>query len=158
MRIAVVGDTHGRIEKIKKELRAQKPDYMFFTGDHYSDARRIAYHLKLGFDAVVGNCDARKAGSAEKLIEMAGKRFYIVHGHQYGVKHNLQSLYYRGKEVEADVVLFGHTHVPLCEEFDNLWLINPGSPSLPRMGKIGSYAMIKADSQVFSPEIIYLKT
>jgi len=26
------------------------------------------------------------------------------------------------------------------------------------MGKIGSYAMIKADSLVFSPEIIYLKT
>lgn len=157
MKIAVVGDTHGRIEKIKKELRAKKPDHMFFTGDHYSDARRIAYHLKLSFDAVIGNCDARNAGGEEKLIEMAGKRFYIVHGHQYGVKHSLQSLFYRGKEMEADVVLFGHTHVPLCQKIDNTWLINPGSPSLPRMGKIASYVMIKADPQLFIPEMIYMK-
>jgi diadenosine tetraphosphatase ApaH/serine/threonine PP2A family protein phosphatase len=35
---------------------------------------------------------------------------------------------------EADIVLLGHTHVPLEEKFDSKLLANPGSVGQPRDG------------------------
>ena len=32
----------------------------------------------------------------------------MCHGHKYGVKYGYNSIYYRGKEIGADIVLFGH--------------------------------------------------
>lgn len=154
MRIAVVGDTHARIEAAKRELLKVKPDFMLFTGDFYADAVRLASHVGIPYRAVAGNCDAASAGPAELLVELAEKRFYMVHGHQYGVKLGLQSLYYRGLEQEADVVLFGHTHLPCCELIDNVWLINPGSPSRPRGGARPSYCLIDIDRNTLVPRII----
>lgn len=154
LRIAVVGDTHARIETAKRELLNTNPDYMLFTGDFYADAVRLAHHLDVPYYAVTGNCDASNAGPAEQLLELGGKRFYMVHGHQYGVKLGLQSLYYRGKEKEADAVLFGHTHVPCCELVDNLWMMNPGSPSRPRMGGKGTYGLIDINDNQLIARII----
>lgn len=154
MRIAVVGDTHGKIEPVKRELSKVKPDYMLFTGDFYGDARRLSHHAGVSYQAVAGNCDAADAGPHEIIAELAGKRFYMVHGHQYGVKLGLQSLLYRGQEQEADVVLFGHTHVPCCEMVDNIWLINPGSASRPRGGGSASWCLIDVDDKTLIPRII----
>ena len=39
-----------------------------------------------------------------------------------------------GEEKQADVVIFGHIHVPVCVEEDGILLVNPGSPSRPRNG------------------------
>lgn len=156
MRIAVVGDTHAKIEKIKKELEKLKPDYMLFTGDYFPDAKRLAHHLALDYSAVTGNCDPRSSAGEEQVLELAGKRFYIVHGHQYGVKRSLNSLYYRGQELGANAVIFGHTHVPCCEKIDDMWLINPGSPSHPRLGKKGSYVFAEITNGILLPQIIYL--
>ncbi len=156
MRIAVVGDTHGKIEKIKKELEKLKPEYLIFTGDYFADAKRLAHHLELNYSGVTGNCDPRSSIPQEQVLELAGKRFYIVHGHQYGVKRSLNSLYFRGQELGADVVIFGHTHVPCCEKVGDMWLINPGSPSLPRLGKEGSYIFMGISNNSLIPQIIYL--
>ena len=41
---------------------------------------------------------------------------------------------YWGEEKQADVVVFGHIHVPVNREADGILLINPGSPSRPRNG------------------------
>ena len=56
----------------------------------------------------------------------------MTHGHRYNVRFNYTSLYYKGLELKADIVLFGHTHVPLNIKENNLIIMNPGSPSLPR--------------------------
>ena len=36
--------------------------------------------------------------SRMNLVELAGRRIYIVHGHQYGVKRGFEQHYYRGLE------------------------------------------------------------
>ena len=64
-----------------------------------------------------------------------GKKIFMCHGHRYGVKYSYNSIYYRGKEVGADIVLFGHSHLPIIEECDGLTLMNPGSIS-HGMGRI----------------------
>jgi hypothetical protein len=158
LRIAVVGDTHGKIERIKKSLHLIQIDHMLFTGDYYSDGEKIACFLGIDFHGVAGNCDPGLPTTKELCLDLAGKSFYIVHGHRYGVKRGLKSLFYRGKEVGADVVLFGHTHIPFCKKIDNIWMINPGSPSQPRGGQRRSYALLEIKDNILSPEIVYLKS
>ena len=156
MKIAVIGDTHGRIENIRRELKTIKPELIFFTGDFLSDAKRIYHHLGVTLHAVAGNCDFHDSGPAERILDLEGKRFYMVHGHQYGVKNSVNSLYYRGLELNADVVLFGHTHIPFCEQIEDIWLINPGSPSRPRLDKKGSYALLYLEKGKIEAAIEYI--
>ncbi len=154
MLIAVTGDTHGRIDAVKSELEGKKPDYLLHTGDFYADGIRLAYHLGIDFAGVRGNCDTGKRGKQEEILDLAGYRFCIIHGHQHRVKTSLNNVYYYGQEIGADVVVFGHTHVPCCEFQDGIWLINPGSPSLPRSLSMGSYVLIQAEKDILIPEII----
>jgi hypothetical protein len=157
VRIAVIGDTHGRITGICRALAKNPPDHLIHTGDFYADACKIAETLNRPFHAVSGNCDAKKDGPAELLLKLAGRRIYVVHGHQYGVKKNLNNIYYRGQEMEADIVIFGHTHVPFCEKLGELWLLNPGSASRPRLTKLGRYICLNVEEQAINPEICKIK-
>ena len=38
-----------------------------------------------------------------------------------------------------DILLHGHTHVPVCEKFDTHTYINPGSVSIPKENSQNSY-------------------
>jgi putative phosphoesterase len=156
MRLAVVGDTHGKIDIITRELRLLKPHCLFFTGDHYQDGKKIAQQLKVTLFGVSGNCDHHTRGSMEKTVEIEGSRYLISHGHQYGVKSNLNRIFYRGQELGVNAVIFGHTHVACCERIEDMWLINPGSPSYPRLGQ-GSYVVISAENGSLNPAIIKIQ-
>ncbi|HWP96109.1 MAG TPA: metallophosphoesterase [Syntrophomonadaceae bacterium] len=155
MRIAIVADTHGRIDGIQKQLKKEKPELIFFAGDYLSDARRLSHHLGIGAEAVLGNCDRLSSGEWERQVIVAGCRFYIVHGHQYGVKSSLNTIYYRGQELEADAVVFGHTHIPCCQQVERMWLLNPGSAARPRIGKQPSYILLQVDENTIHPELKY---
>lgn len=65
-------------------------------------------------------------------MKIENKKFFITHGHKYGVKMGLNNIFYKGKESEVDAVLFGHTHIKIISKEDGLWIINPGSPFLPK--------------------------
>lgn len=135
-------------------MQMLKPDHLFFTGDFYNDGLKLARRLNIGWTGVTGNCDFGSKGRQEQLVTYAGQSFYLIHGHQYGAKRSLVSLFYRGLEVGANVVLFGHTHVPVCERIDGIWMINPGSASLPRYGSGCSYALIDLGEDDLHPRII----
>jgi putative phosphoesterase len=52
-----------------------------------------------------------------------------------------------GKENEADVVIFGHSHKELIDTSDKPFLLNPGSISLPRNRELQkSYAIIEIEN------------
>lgn len=131
-RIGVLGDTHGEWRHTIPALAALKADRLLHTGDHYSDAQQMARALKLEVNAVLGNCDFLTSGPKEEILEVAGKRIFLTHGHLYGVKKGLLNLYYRGKEAEAELVVFGHTHAWTLEKMEDILLFNPGSASRPR--------------------------
>lgn len=156
MLLAVVGDTHGRIDRVQTALKDKKPDYLLFTGDFYGDGVQLARSLKVPFAGVRGNSDLVRKGKKEQILDLEGCRIYIVHGHQYGVKRSLNNLWYRGEEVKADLVLFGHTHIPWSEQIEGRWLFNPGSPAYPRNQNPGSYGLISLENHLISPQIVIL--
>ncbi|QGT98879.1 hypothetical protein SYNTR_0286 [Candidatus Syntrophocurvum alkaliphilum] len=156
MKIFVVGDTHGSITKVQKKIENIKPDYIFFTGDHYSDGLELAQNNNIEFKGVVGNCDRYSSGPEDSIIDLEGVRFYLTHGHNYGVKSNLNRLYYKAEELNANIVIFGHTHISYCEKINNIWMLNPGSASRPRKSPRGTFALIEINNQSIDIKILDL--
>jgi putative phosphoesterase len=143
LRIVVFSDTHkdlGLAEKVLKNTGTH--DLLLHAGDHYRDAFSLGEKFNIQTKAVVGNCDFFSSGPEEELIELGLHTLLLVHGHQHGVKNNLQRLYYRSQEVGANIVVFGHTHMPLYIVENNIHFLNPGSLTLPRGNSKPSYGLI----------------
>lgn len=133
MRIVVVSDTHRSINSFLNKIKTMpKPDLIIHLGDYTSDGERIEKDLGVNVVQVKGNCDVGFSYKEEELIEVQGKKIFLTHGHMYSVTMNSNSLYYRGLELGADIVLYGHTHVAEIIREENLIIMNPGSPSSPR--------------------------
>ena len=89
---------------------------------------------------VRGNCDCEVDQMvlqfpilADYAVLDAGERLiYATHGHVYN-PDKLPAL------KQGDVLLFGHTHVPLHTEKDGILCMNPGSVSIPKEGSAHGY-------------------
>ena len=77
--------------------------------------------------AVSGNCDFFSDYPNERLVNLDGTLIFLTHGNKYGVKSTLNYLKEKAKEEQADIVLFGHTHIPYVEEWHNIYFANPGT-------------------------------
>lgn len=134
MKILIVSDTHGYIDNIIDMVkREEKPDMIFHLGDYVKDGIKIGKELKIPTKIVRGNGDySEDYFNYEEIVEVKGKKIFLTHGHKYNVNFSIDRLYYRGKELNADYILFGHTHVPIISTLDNMIIMNPGSSHLPR--------------------------
>lgn len=128
MKILIFSDSHRYIEPMVTAVIGEKPDQIIHLGDLESDAEELAGRFPMTpVASVPGNCDLFTSGERYKLIELCGKRFFITHGHHYGVKAGLERLINTALAARADVALFGHTHAPHFEEAGGMLVINPGS-------------------------------
>lgn len=133
--IAVVSDTHNYssiLNTVSEEI--QQADILIHLGDVVDDADYLAEDFQGRVINVRGNCDLNSRVPSELLEIIEGTRVFITHGHNYNVKEDLLRLKYRAQEVEADIVLYGHTHVANIEYEYGIWFMNPGSPSICRVG------------------------
>lgn len=144
MKIGVISDTHGDVNKAKEAIAHMgEIQLLIHLGDHYDDGMKLKEKLHVPLVAIKGNCDSDPGAEAEIVKEIGSHKFLLVHGHQYGVKVDLNRLYYRAMELGCDVALYGHTHVPISITYGNLLILNPGSPSLPRGGSKASYGLVE---------------
>ena len=74
-----------------------------------------------------GNCDWGSTLPATEELCLEGKRIFMTHGHLYQVKMGYYPIYCAAREKKADILLFGHTHVPMQDYDDGLYVLNPGS-------------------------------
>lgn len=133
MRIAVVSDSHNNKEAVALAKKAIADcDALLFLGDGENDLEELTEGFKGQVYAVSGNCDFKMINPMERLIVLNGKRIYMTHGNRYNVSFGFNSIYYRGREVDADIVLFGHTHIPVIKHETEMLLMNPGSVSSGR--------------------------
>ena len=62
-------------------------------------------------------------------------------------------------DTAVDIVVFGHTHYAVIEEYQGILLVNPGSPSLPNhLRRLGQVAMLELEPDHKSAELIELST
>lgn len=134
-------------------------DLFLHLGDGAENFLLFCKERGLAARAVKGNCDFSLFGHGEleesMLLTLDGVRIFMTHGHLYSVGYGTDRLVYAARERDADIVLYGHTHVSLCECIygDNdekpLYVMNPGSCERPRDGR-ASYGIIDiAKSGIF---------
>ena len=128
MKVLVVSDSHGNINALRRAAAITGPDVVLHLGDHDSDCAEIRSILPDAMiRAVRGNCDptSRELDADEFVLE--GKRIFMVHGHNHGVKYGLEkfctSVWCSGSKLG----LYGHTHRPLWQEIRGMQIMNPGS-------------------------------
>jgi len=143
MKVLIVSDTHGHTENAEAAIRKeQKVDYLIHCGD-VQDSLEFFQNQEFPIAVVRGNCDWRRNLASQLIVELYNHRILIVHGHMEQVNYGLLNLYYKAKQEQCDIVCYGHTHVPLIEEIDDVTIVNPGSLEKPRqMGHKPTYAVL----------------
>ena len=160
MRFLVCSDSHGRVshlmEMIDRANLGRFPiDGLLFLGDGLADLT----YLDLGYTpiiAVSGNCDLfRSSAKREEILVMEGYRILMMHGHTHGAHSGIDRMVAYAAEVQADILLFGHTHVPKERYLPRgseiggvtlekpLYVLNPGSIGSARDGSGEGFATLE---------------
>ncbi|HZK34406.1 MAG TPA: metallophosphoesterase [Bacillota bacterium] len=130
MKIIVISDTHGN-NILNTIRRIDNVDVIIHLGDYYTDILPIKDKLEVPVHYVKGNCDFAPEVPAQLLLELSNKRVFISHGHWFNVKLGLDELIDKAIEKDADLVLYGHTHVADISMDNGIIFLNPGSASIP---------------------------
>lgn len=150
MKLLVISDTHGRGSRIGQVLSLHpRYDMLLFLGDGLRD---VDSNIG-GVVAVRGNCDSfslfgdSRSVATERMIDADGVKILMMHGHEKGVKSGIERAAAYAAERGADVLAYGHTHIPeekyypagteLCGKVleKPLYVFNPGSLGEPRGAK-----------------------
>ncbi|KPN95492.1 metallophosphoesterase [Lysinibacillus sp. ZYM-1] len=150
MKILIMSDTHGDSHVIDK-VRSFYPeiDLLIHCGD--SELPFVHDALK-GMKKVRGNCDREKAFPEEEIFTVDDVKVFVTHGHLFNVKDSMLSLTYRAKELNAQIVCFGHSHILGAEMIDDILFINPGSLLKPRGRKEKSFAVLEIEDSAYKVE------
>jgi len=166
-RIIALSDTHLESEMLPSAVAAlaKNADIILHAGDFIS-ARCHAALAALGpaLEAVHGNSDCiglKRLLPERRVIEVEGVRIGLVHMASHG--SDLVGAEMMAREMDVQVLVFGHIHRPLIEK-GKLLLICPGSTTLPRMSAPSVAELVIEDGcvrgniiPVGSPACNYLK-
>src|SRR5665647_651813 len=161
MKIFFISDIHGSLFFLKKALEAckeEKAKYIVILGDALYHGPRnplpcdynpeavasLLNEYKDKIIAVRGNCDSEvdqilieyPMMSDYSIMLCNNRRLFLTHGHIYN-ENNLPNL------SENDVLVHGHTHIPVAKKQNGIFVLNPGSISLPRENIPNSYAVLQ---------------
>ncbi|MDD6490147.1 MAG: YfcE family phosphodiesterase [Clostridia bacterium] len=142
MKILVLSDSHEKTTQLETIIRLNSAaEVVVFCGDGNGDIEdmRHIYPEKM-FISVRGNCDWCCNVPDREEITLCGKKIFITHGHLYGVKQGLSRITEYGHSINADIVLFGHTHQQIVTVDGSMLLMNPGS-----LGFNAEYGIIDID-------------
>ena len=121
--------------------RQPKAEVVIHLGDGEDDAAAAKlYFPQKMFLQVCGNCDWGSTLPPIGEITLEGKKIFYTHGHMYGVKleYDYRTLREKGASVNADLIVFGHTHKPYCDWDGHALTVNPGSAGLGRTYAVAS--------------------
>ena len=150
MLIAVISDTHmprgaRRLPDACVE-RIEAADLLLHAGDFSTlDVLRELEAIGPPVAGVHGNVDSaelRRLLPEERIVEADGARIALLHdaGPRTG---RLERMRRRFGE-QADLVVFGHSHLPLHEQApDRFQIMNPGSPTERRRAPAHTMGLIR---------------
>lgn len=162
MKLMFISDIHGSLywlNRVLEHVELEKPDQIILLGDYLyhgprnplpeqydpaQAAERLNQYRHL-ITAIRGNCDAEvdqmllqfpMMGDQVQIYD-EGRRIFATHGHIRSMEH-LPPL------EKGDIFIQGHTHIPVAEIRDGVYLLNPGSISLPKEQWPNSYGLMES--------------
>ncbi|WP_253383157.1 phosphodiesterase [unidentified bacterial endosymbiont] len=166
MKLMFASDIHGSLlatERILALFAESEAQWLVLLGDVLNHGPRNA--LPEGYNpaqvaetlnqyasriiAVRGNCDSEvdqmllhfPLTAPWQQVLLKNCRLFLTHGHLYG-PDTLPAL------AAGDVLVYGHTHIPVAEKRGEIYHVNPGSVSIPKGGYPASYGLF--DENTFS--------
>lgn len=150
MRVGVISDTHGVLPAVVHEVFAGV-DRIIHAGDVGTPAVLDELGVIAPVTAVHGNTDA-----GELAFRLPSRRSVAVSGTRFLIGHVRLDLLREGVAEDVDVVVFGHTHVPLVERHAGVLYLNPGSPTRSRGGHGHTVALVETAGDGVSARIVRL--
>lgn len=151
MKVLIVSDTHGNDRNFYEVLkRVGKIDFLIHAGDTSGSEEEIAASVDCGCKIVLGNNDFTRRLNYEEEFDLEGHHILLTHGHRESVYYGTDRLLYKAAERGAEVVIYGHTHVPNVEYDEDLgiWAVNPGSLTYPRQDdRKPTFVIMETDSK-----------
>ncbi len=149
MKIGVISDTHIRDSEHKlpaRLLEAFKDCELILHAGDLVDLSVIEQLKKIAkVEAVRGNMDLPKTQAAlqdKKILDLCGKKICLMHG--YGNPKNLIDVLKEGlSKYKPDVIVFGHSHMPMNEYVGSILFFNPGSATDSIFSPYKSYGIIE---------------
>lgn len=147
MKILIVSDTHRRNENFLKVVEEEGPfDLVIHCGDVEGSEYVISQAAGCPVEFVQGNNDFFSDLPREKELTIGKYKVWLLHGHNYYVSMNYETIKNEALDRGVDIVMCGHTHRPVIETEGNLTIINPGSLSYPRQeNRQPSYVIMELD-------------
>jgi len=147
MKALIVSDTHGHNRELERVLEKVAPiDALIHCGDVEGQEDYIAAMADCPTFFVAGNNDYFSELEKEMEFVLEGRKIFLTHGHYYGVGMGTAGILDEGRGRGVDIVMFGHTHRPVLEQYDDITLLNPGSLSYPRQqGRRPSFMIMEID-------------
>lgn len=163
MKLMFISDLHGSLPATEKALNvfAQSgAQWLVILGDLLNHGPRnalpegyspaaVAQCLNQVADKIIavrGNCDSEvdqmlldfPITAPWQQVLLPRQRLFLTHGHLYNPEQ-LPPL------ATDDVLVFGHTHLPVARQHHPYYLFNPGSVSIPKGGYEASFGMLDDD-------------
>ena len=93
----------------------------------------------------------------EARLDVEDIHILITHGQYFGFFNRELAMNDLLTRNQCQVLLCGHTHMPMFERDGDYYYINPGSTTLPRGGSQPSYAVITIDGKNVNCEFKIIK-
>ena len=154
MKIGVLSDTHNHFDRRIAHLFAGV-DHILHGGDIGMPLILLELERIAPVTAVGGNTDDLGFGYQETaLVTLAGRKFLVRH--IVKPQAPADSLRASLARERPDVVVFGHTHKPFCQNIGGSLFFNPGYAGKPRFGLDRSVAILHCDPNQIRPEYLTL--
>ena len=149
MRILIVSDTHSYNRNYLELLpRLGTLDMIIHCGDVEGSEYTLTQATDCPVMMIAGNNDFFTDLPRELEFNIGRYKVWVTHGHNHRVYMGNQTIKTAARSRGADIVCFGHTHVPVLEREDDLVVINPGSISYPRQNNHRpSYVLMEIDRE-----------
>ena len=178
MKLMFASDLHGSLsaaQAMRARYEAEHADRLILLGDLLYHGPRndlpeaydpkgviaLLNEMKDELFAVRGNCDAEVDQmvlqfpilASYALLSIENRIAFLTHGHV----HHVQSL---PPHKPGDLLIQGHTHIPVAHKQGDVIVLNPGSVAIPKEGNPKTYMTYEAGTFTIcrmdgSPFLIY---
>jgi putative phosphoesterase len=161
-RILVAGDLVGYypyVNEVFELLRTWDASYVVGNHDCYllgklpvGEERRRSYNLDYVERVILHQNRVLLASlPTERMFEFDGALCLLCHGSPWSVEEYIypdHKGFERFRTLKADIVVMGHTHVPMIRHVGDVLLVNSGSCGQPRdYNPLAAYALIDTETR-----------
>lgn len=162
-RVVLIGDTH--LPRLGRTLPApltdalSRADRILHVGDHTNPSVIDLLAAFAPTDAVAGNNDPpelRERLGLVRIVTIEEVRIGLTHGHlgpgRTTPERALRT--FAESDPPVDAIAFGHSHQPMVERRDGVWLLNPGSPTDRRRQPTFSFLRLRVRGVALVPNLV----